>query len=216
VTTRERLDRDTVVTHAIALADREGLDAVTIRGLAADLGVTAMALYWHFKNKDELLDGVTEHLLSTVDTPADDVDWPDGLHAVVTAIVTALRPHAALAPLVQHRILASEPGLAIVERSLGLLARGGFTAEEAAELSGYLLNAAVTLITAEPGSDGGADPERRDAAARAKRATLLTLAPTRYPHVIAAADPLTFCANGDAYYARGVDLLVAGVRGLRP
>ncbi|HWO65323.1 MAG TPA: TetR/AcrR family transcriptional regulator C-terminal domain-containing protein [Umezawaea sp.] len=212
MTTRERLDRDTVVTHAIALADAEGLDAVTIRGLAADLGVTAMALYWHFKNKDELLDGVADHLLRAVALPEDDsADWAERLRATVAALVAALRPHRALAPLIQPRVLVSDAGLALVEHSLALLAAAGFTPEEAAELSGHILAAAVTLVTAEPGTGGGVD----DAAVRAKRASLLSLAPGRFPHVVAAAEPLTWCANGDAYYARGVDLLVAGVRGLR-
>jgi AcrR family transcriptional regulator len=210
--TRERLDRDAVVTRAIALADAEGLDAVTIRRLAADLGVTAMALYWHFKNKDELLDGVVEHLLRTVAVPMiESTDWAEQLRAGVGAVVEALRPHAALAPLVHPRILAGEAGVALVEHTLGLLAAAGFTAEQAAEISGYLLTAAVALIAAEPGAGPGADAE----VTRTKRARLLSLEPARYPHVVAAADPLTVCANGDAYYARGIDLLIAGVRGLR-
>src|SRR6185437_12949937 len=48
---RERLSRDTIVAGAVALADAEGLDAVTIRRIANDHQVTPMALYWHFKDK---------------------------------------------------------------------------------------------------------------------------------------------------------------------
>jgi AcrR family transcriptional regulator len=208
----DKLSRATVAEHALKLADTEGLDSVTTRRLAQELGVTPMALYWHFKNKDELLDGVADHLLRAVALPEDDsADWAERLRATVAALVAALRPHRALAPLIQPRVLVSDAGLALVEHSLALLAAAGFTPEEAAELSGHILAAAVTLVTAEPGTGGGVD----DAAVRAKRASLLSLAPGRFPHVVAAAEPLTWCANGDAYYARGVDLLVAGVRGLR-
>ena len=50
-----RLSREALVEAAMALADREGLDALTIRRLAGEIGVTPMALYWHVKDKDELL-----------------------------------------------------------------------------------------------------------------------------------------------------------------
>ena len=64
---RVTLTRQTVVEGALALADAEGLEAVTIRRLAKRLGVTPMALYWHFPSKDELLDGVAASLFEKVD-----------------------------------------------------------------------------------------------------------------------------------------------------
>jgi len=57
--TRGRLSREAIVVGAIALADAEGLDAVTIRRLAQEHGVTPMAMYWHFSDKDSLLDGLS-------------------------------------------------------------------------------------------------------------------------------------------------------------
>ena len=54
--TRVRLSRETIVASAVALADAEGLEAVTIRRLAQEHGVTPMAMYWHFSDKDSLLD----------------------------------------------------------------------------------------------------------------------------------------------------------------
>src|SRR5665213_3657639 len=62
--TRERLSRDVIAAGAVALADREGIDAVTIRRLATDNAVTPMALYWHFKDKDAVLDGIAEQIYS--------------------------------------------------------------------------------------------------------------------------------------------------------
>src|SRR5215510_15883666 len=79
----DRLSRATVAEHALKLADAEGLDSVTIRRLAQELGVTPMALYWHFKNKDELLLGIADHVLSGVSAnrSADD-PWQPQLRAM--------------------------------------------------------------------------------------------------------------------------------------
>jgi AcrR family transcriptional regulator len=221
---RGRLDRDTVVARALALVDAEGLEALTIRRLAVDLGVTPMALYWHFRNKDELLDALVEHLLGTVTLPelpavpavpaVHGRDWAEQLHAALTAFAAALRPHPAIAPLIQARVLFSAPGLALAERALGLLREGGFSAEQAAQIGGYLVGAVVTLVVAEPGVSAEPDLELRDSHTRARQAALRSLSPSDYPNVIACAEPLTFCANGDAYFAQGIDLLVAGVRGV--
>ena len=61
-----KLTKAAVVDRALHLADTVGLDALTIRKLATELGVTPMALYWHFKNKDELLVGVVDHVMAGV------------------------------------------------------------------------------------------------------------------------------------------------------
>src|SRR5882724_7082554 len=61
---RTRLTKQAVVQRALALADSDGLDALTIRRLATDLGVTPMALYWHFRNKEELLAGLADQVWS--------------------------------------------------------------------------------------------------------------------------------------------------------
>jgi len=206
-----RLDREVVIERALALADTDGLDALTIRRLADELGVTPMALYWHFSNKDELIDALAAHLFAQVslpDTPAG-ADWVTAMRELQVAFVAALRPHPAVAPLARDRVLASRAGLVLAERSLGLLRQAGFSAEQAAELGGYLLGAVVTLVTAEPGRAG---PD--DAAVRARLAALRTLSPREFPNLVDAAEPLSYCANDDAYYARGVELLIEGLRGL--
>lgn len=207
-----------MVDRALALIDAEGLDALTIRRLAVELGVTPMALYWHFSDKDELLDALAEHLFGQVQVQVPEPEsgaWAEELRLALAAFMAVLRPHPAAAGLARARILSSRAGLALAERVLGLLDEAGFSAEEAAEIAGYLLAAVVTLVTAEPGVGDGPDPEARDAAVRARQDALLSLPPQQYPHVIASAAPLTSCENDDAYYARGLDLLVAGVRGLR-
>src|SRR5512135_623562 len=68
---RARLSKQAVVQRALALADAEGLDALTIRRLATELGVTPMALYWHFRNKEELLAGLADQVWGELDTDVD-------------------------------------------------------------------------------------------------------------------------------------------------
>ena len=209
------LDRATVTAEALALADAEGLAGLTIRRLAAHLGVTPNALYWYFRQKDQLLDALVEHRFAAVVLPeADSREWFVQLRALLAALVDALRPHPAIASLTQTRILLSEPGINIAERALALLRAAGFSAEQAAQLAGFLLSAVVSLVIAEPGSHDVHDEEGRDKQRRAQKAVLLTLPPSVYPNVIDSADALTVCENDDAYYAQGIDLLVAGVRGL--
>jgi len=216
-TTRERLSRDTVVDGAITLADREGLDALTIRRLAQEHGVTPMALYWHFHEKEDLLDAVAERLLNGVRLPEPtDAPWAEQLRAILVAYLDAMRPHPVLAGLALPRVLKSEPGLRLADRVLGLLAAAGFGTEEASQTGSFLLSAMSTLITAEPGPHKALRGEERDAAVRAKRASLGALSPARFPHVIAAADALSDCPDDDVYYARGVELLVRGAQNLRP
>src|SRR5579863_7599077 len=85
---RTRLTRGAVVDRALALADAAGLEALTIRKLATELGVTPMALYWHFRGKDELLEGLGERLWSEVDLSVDrSAPWQDQLRALFTSLL---------------------------------------------------------------------------------------------------------------------------------
>src|SRR5258708_9284458 len=169
---RERRSRDTIVAGAIALADADALDAVPIRRLAKDPDVTAMALYWHFRDKGELLDGIAERLFADVRLPAPSPKpWPEQLRSILDALLDALRPHPEVAGLVSDRVLSSEAGLTAAEHTLALLRHAGLSAEQAAQAGGYLLNAVAMLVTTEPGREHGTDPEARDDSIRRKPAS---------------------------------------------
>ncbi|MDI9834969.1 TetR/AcrR family transcriptional regulator [Streptomyces sp. KAU_LT] len=209
---QERLSREVIADSAIALADVEGLEAVTIRRLAKQHNVTPTALYWHFKEKDQLLDGMAERLFANVELPPEDSSpWAQQLSAVLAAFLAALRPHPAVAPLLSSRVLASPAGLALTERTLSLLRLGNLPADRTAEVGGYLLSAVIALVTAEPGREHPSDEEAREDAVRAKRASLTALSPRRYPTVVWCADALADCVSPDEYYAFNLDMLVGGV-----
>lgn len=213
---RGQLSREAVVDRVLAVADAEGLEAVTIRRLAHDLGVTPMALYWHFRTKEDLLYGAADRVLDDVELPTEVADWPGRLAAGVSALVEAMRPHPQVAPLVKQRMLSHPQGLALTELALGTLAEGGFGTAEASQLAWQALSTAVQLVTNDQVDESGMAADERDEEQRAKVAMIKTLPPDRYPHLVAAADDMAHCADPERFYALGVDLLVAGVVGLAP
>lgn len=93
------LSREAVIDHALDLADREGLAAVSIRRIAQDFGVTPMALYWHVKNKDELLAAMGERIVDSVELPELAGDGGlQRLRPLLERLVGALARHPASTP----------------------------------------------------------------------------------------------------------------------
>jgi TetR/AcrR family tetracycline transcriptional repressor len=216
VATRGRLSREAIIVGAVSLADSEGLEAVTIRRLAQEHGVTPMAMYWHFNDKESLLDGLADHLIEAVRLPEpSDAPWDEQLREILHAFLVTIRPHPRLAGLALRRILAAESGLRIAERVLGLLRQAGFPADRAAEIGTFLICSIVTMANGDPAAGPPSSGEEREQMLRDKRARLESLAPSHYPNVIAAASALVVCRDEDDYFALNLDLLVQGVRGLR-
>lgn len=213
---RERLSRDVVAARALALADAEGLDALTVRRLAQDLGVTPMALYWHFSDKDALLAGVADQLLREVRAPEpSDAPWADRLHAELSALLAALRAHPGLARLAQLQVLSGDAGLALAERVLALLRGAGFSVAQASQIASHGLATIVELVATEPGAELDVEPGDREARTRAKRARLMTLPPADYPNLVESVDEITSCRDEAGYYELGLELFIAGVRSVR-
>lgn len=211
---QKRLDRAELVGSALAVADAEGLGAVTVRRIAQLHDVTPMALYRHFTDKDGLLLALADRLLAgALPLPEpDDRPWHVQLRDLLGGFVSALRPHPNAAPLVFDGILATEPGLAVTERTLELMRQGGMSAELAAETSSQILGSLVALAMATPARQPGPDPEVAEDTVRARRTMLLALSPRRYPNIVAAADALAGCADRELYFDRGIDMIVTGIR----
>ncbi|WP_440899319.1 TetR/AcrR family transcriptional regulator [Actinosynnema sp.] len=203
--TAPRLTRAAVVRRATAISAAEGLGAVTIRRLAVELGVTPMALYWHFTNKDALLDALAEHAAAAVPLRQDGPDWAEDLRALLGDLVGALHLTPALAPLVQTRVLSGHAGAGLAERTLALLERAGFTGRGAAELALVLLGSAVAVA-----AGCGTGP----ATAGRRLARALALPADRFPRVVASADVLSGGLAHDPRHPAGVSLLLEGVRAL--
>ena len=217
---KEPLTRERIVDAAIALADAEGLESVTIRRLAQDQGVTPMALYWHFKDKDRLFDGVVERLSASIDLAraerASDRPWAEHLRVLLGELLVVLRAHPALVGLVPGRIMLSDAGLDVAEQVLAVLKKGGFTAEQGAQISMLALNSMIQLVSNEPGLLVGQAGEDRKQRLRTKKAALQSLSPDRHPLVVEAAHWFVECNSASAYFDLGLELFIAGVRDIAP
>jgi len=215
---KPQLSKDSVVDRALKVADADGLEALTIRKLAQELGVTPMALYWHFRSKEELLAGLADRLWTEFDVGVDaEAEWSDQLRGLMESLVRVLRSHpAASSLLLEGEKRTSEAAQIALETTLEVLHRGGFSAEYAAAIARGALFTAITLAMSEPGSEPGMTDAELAEHLRQTRVRLSLLPPERFPRVIEAAGPLTACDNPDFHYQLGVDLFVAGVRALAP
>ncbi|WP_285472991.1 TetR/AcrR family transcriptional regulator [Actinoplanes sp. NBRC 101535] len=215
----ERLDRTEVLAAALAIADTDGLDAVTLRRVATAFGVTPMALYWHFKDKDALLDALVERVLGEIDlsdgpSRGDGSDLGDGpeLRAVMTAVLRVLRAHPALAEIMPIRLMRTPAGLDLGERVLGLLRADGHPPVAAAQLSILILTTLIGLVTNQPDDVAVPDPALRAKLLADKRAKLKSLPSQDYPHLTETADFFLEVPDEQDYYERGLTLLINGVR----
>jgi AcrR family transcriptional regulator len=208
---RTRLTRVAVVDRALALADESGLDALTIRKLATALGVTPMALYWHFRGKEELLDALAERVWSEIDLPVDrTAPWTEQIRALLEALIKVLRAHPGAPELLHSGKVQSEPALNATELTLDILRTAGFSPEDASFAARSALWTGITLVMSEPGIESLDDAERTELQ-RKKQVTLATQSPAKYPRLVECALPMTKCDNPEEHYKFGVDLFIGGL-----
>ena len=208
---RTRLTRAAVVDRALALADASGLESLTIRKLATELGVTPMALYWHFRGKEELLEGLTERIWGELDTFVDAaLPWPDQIRALLTSLVSVLRAHPAATQLLAQSEKGSEARLNATEVTLELLRTAGFSPQDASAIARAALWTGIMLVMSEPGIKL-LDGEERTEDQRKKQVVLATLPPSRYPRLVECAIPMTACDDPETHYQFGIDMFIAGV-----
>jgi TetR/AcrR family transcriptional regulator, tetracycline repressor protein len=209
---RARLTKAAVVDQALALVDKSGLDALTIRKLATELGVTPMALYWHFRGKDELLQGVGERLWSEIDLGIDrTAPWTEQIRTLLESLLKVLRAHpAAPGLLLQTKRLNAEAQLNATELTLDILRTAGFSPEDASMSARLALWTGIMLVMSEPGIESLDDAERTEVQ-RKKQVTLATQSPLKFPRLVECALPMTACDNPEDHYKFGVDLFIGGL-----
>ena len=217
---RPRLTKSAVVGRALELADRDGVDALTIRRLATELGVTPMALYWHFRSKEDLLAGLSDHIWSEVDLDFDrSAPWPDQLRAMMRSLVEVMRAHPAGAQLVLMNEKEGEGPMRAAEIALGLLRGAGFDPEQASEITRAGLWTALSLVMSEPGFEPDVKASLTEAERvehqRRKQVKIALLPADQYPRLVECAVPFT-TVNPDFHYRFGIDLFIAGVEALAP
>jgi TetR/AcrR family transcriptional regulator, tetracycline repressor protein len=210
---RARLSKAAVVDRALALADSLGLEALTIRRLAQDLGVTPMALYWHFRSKEELLAALGDRVWAEVGIDVDPAaGWSAQLRSLLESLVGMLRAHPSGSQLLMAgEKLHGEASLQATETTLAVLGRGGFDAAHASEIARTALWTGLMLVMSEPGFNPALPPDQRAEHQRQTLIRLSMLPPDRFPCVVESAGPLTACDDPEFHYRFGIDIFIAGV-----
>jgi AcrR family transcriptional regulator len=123
------LTRARIIEAAVALADDTGVEALTIRRLASELGVKPMTIYHHIPNKEAIIDGMVDLVFSEIDLPPTETDWKAAIRQRSASARRVLAQHRWAAPLMESR---TSPGPATLEHHdavLGCLRRGGLSVE---------------------------------------------------------------------------------------
>ncbi|PDP88137.1 TetR family transcriptional regulator [Glycomyces fuscus] len=163
------LTRQAVLRAALALADREGLEALSMRRIGRELGVEAMSLYQHVADKSDLLDGLVEQVFTRAAPPmAKGTSWREGLSEYAHALLRALLAHPNLLPLVITRPAITTQNLRTMENALMTLRSAGFTPERALDMLYAVADLVVghAAVLAAGGPDEQAPTDRTRAAAR--------------------------------------------------
>ena len=119
------ISREAILDETLALADERGLAAVSMRAVAARLGVTAMSLYHHVRDKDDLLDGLVERLLAELSLPDPGLPGEERLHALASSMRQTAARHPDAFPLLLGRPVATPAALAVREVAYAALRDAG-------------------------------------------------------------------------------------------
>jgi len=129
-TTKKRapLTRDRVLRAALELADEGGTAALTMQRIGRRLGVEAMSLYRHVRNKDDILDGIVDLVFAEIELPADRSNWRTVLRAQSISTHAALRRHPWAITLMESRMTPGPANLRTHEDTITVLLDAGCTA----------------------------------------------------------------------------------------
>ncbi|RSN54259.1 hypothetical protein DMH01_35425 [Amycolatopsis sp. WAC 04182] len=212
MTRREPLNREKVLDAALALAAAEGLKGLSMRKLAKTLGVEAMALYNHVKNKTDILDGIAERVYSGIEAADPEAPWPERVRSTVLNLYRALARH----PVVPMALATDEANpnslraLRPVEDLVGALYEAGFEDDGIRQTLGALNSlvfGSLLLTTA------GFTTTRRDDAGQDPY--LRRIDPAALPN-FSRALPALGAPDPERDFTRALDLLISGLVAAAP
>ena len=147
---RVPLSRERVLEAAIKLADQGGLGSLSMRKLGQELGVEAMALYYHFANKDEVIDGIVDIVFSEIELPTDGTGWKAAMRQRAISMRDVLLRHRWAINLMESRRNAGPANLRHHDAVIGNLRAAGFenamVARAYSLLDAYIYGFALTKI----------------------------------------------------------------------
>src|ERR671914_871305 len=127
--TRVPLSKERVLHAAVALAARDGIESLTMRKLADELGVGAMSLYYYVPNKEQLVDGMVDIVFGEIEPPTTDVDWKTAMRRRAISTREALNRHRWAVGLMESPTTPAPASLRLHNAVLGCLREAGFSIE---------------------------------------------------------------------------------------
>lgn len=198
------LNRDRILDAAVAVADAEGLDAVTMRRVAQALGVEAMSLYNHVPGKDALLDGMIDRLVTELGAPAAGADWKAWIRERARSGRAMVRRHPWAPALLAARPRVRLPLMRYLDGVTGALLGAGFS-PQLAHTAIHVLDSRVLGFTRDlfdPAGQPAPDP-----------AMLEALATGTLPHAARIVAEATH--DEEAEFAFALDLILDGLEQAR-
>ena len=201
---RQQLSRERILAAAAGLAQRDGLEALSMRRLAEELDVWPMSVYRYFRDKDELVDAVAAEVTRGAMVALGGGNWRSQMTKLLAGVRDAIArdPHG-LGARASRAFLAPE-SLRVSEAGMAILDRAGFTAGDAAAawraLWSYTLGAAMFTLGDSPGD-----------ARRHVRAAVGALPDDEYPVLLRSADEFAAALSAADEFERGLELMLDGL-----
>jgi AcrR family transcriptional regulator len=201
---RRGLTRERIAEAALALMEREGIDALSMRSLAEELRVGTMTLYGYFRGKEELLDAIVDVTAEQVAISTKRGSWRRQITALMQEIRETLAQHPIGILLRRRRPMWSQGALRVSEAGIRILRDAGFSNADAAR--GYR-----TLFNYTFGCTAFSPPEVSSELRQQALAALAALPRDQYPAQTEAASDLADAVGGEAQFRYGLDLLLDGL-----
>lgn len=209
-TTRQRLTRDSVLQRALERADAAGIDALSMRSLASELGVVPMALYKHVANKEELVDGMVDLVWAEVEPPTG-ATWREAMRARAVSLRTALRRHPWAVGLMESRMRPGLANLAAHNAMMGCLREAGFPFRTTVHVTSVLDAYVYGFALQEKTLPFDSAEESGQVAAEKEQSVPVELA-QRFPHLLEVVAQLAEAGyDYDEEFATGLDLILDGI-----
>jgi TetR/AcrR family tetracycline transcriptional repressor len=214
---RTPLSREAIVEAALTVLDRDGLDGFSMRAVAQELGTGAASLYWHVRNRDELLNLVVDRVISEFEVPEPDPEhWQDQVKELAREMRRLMHQHRDIARITLGRIPVGPNTLEANERILALLRAAGVpdrTAARTVDLMSLYVGAYAFEESLGLASPTGEDlpPEQ---VIEMIRGYFASLPPERFPNTLRIVDQL-FAGDLDERFEFGLDVLVKGLAAQR-
>jgi AcrR family transcriptional regulator len=208
---RPRLTRERVVTEALAAIAEDGVPALTMRSLAARLGVVPGAVYHHVRNKQQLQDLVLDNVLAEVDVHLDSsMGWTGQLTVLAHRLRQVLEAHPGVAGILKTRDPLGPHSLALAEAFLEPLQAAGFGEHQAGLAFFLLVDYAIGFAVSDTSTSVN-EQRVRDPATRAQLHQFFrSLPPDQFPTLVALGEHV-WVDNRDERFTAGLDVLVSGL-----